>query len=142
VLAIALLADACAASPGLALLEWHVTRNRATTDLTQLAKMHVEGTTLVITPSPDALPLVNKLHAIGWQRDGWEEYEHMWKIFATLTRDGATLEICGITDTSPANGRNAIPYFADPPPELPRRISKKFRAEYAEWDRKCHAREW
>lgn len=129
-----LLAEAMDNTPFLGDLRWEIKGDTAWTDLSWLL---MDESRLV-----DALPIVNALHAAGWKRDGRVDQGYAWALRAELSQDGATLRLEGITSTPPANGRDAIPYFADVPPDLPRRMNKRFEAEYREWERKCLEAAW
>lgn len=148
--AIALLAGVTAEIPELGNLEWWIKDNCASASLDTLGAMHTEYAkdgegkvrgTLVVTPPPDALPLVCRLYQAGWKRDGvWEQW--IWELSATLERDGAVLLVGGSTRTAPEHGNPGLPFFAPAPPATPQRISKAWRTEFGEWDRKCRAGEW
>jgi hypothetical protein len=148
--AIALLASVTAEIPELGDLQWLVEGGCASASLYALGGMRTEytkdgegkvGGTLVVTPPPDALRLVCRLHEAGWKRAGhWEQWG--WELFALLQRDGAALVVGGSTRSEPEHGNRALPFFAPAPPEVPVRMSKAWRAEYEEWDRKCREREW
>lgn len=139
-----LLAGECDRIPVLARLPWDIQGDRAVADLHRLMSTRFDGRTLLIDPAPDALPVVNELHAAGWLRDGicgaW-----MWDLTATLTRGRCTLQVTGSTITPPEH--RAVPwYFAPAPPQVPARMTTrlrdKFRADYREWEQKCRAQAW
>lgn len=137
-----LLAGECDRIPVLAELAWDIRGTRAVADLHRLESTRIEGTTLVIDAAPDALPLINELHAAGWLRDG-ESGGWLWELTATLTRGPCTLQVTGSTITPPEHSNPGVPwYFAPAPPQLPARTSARFRREYQEWERKCRALAW
>jgi hypothetical protein len=136
--AIALLAEVAQDMPDLAMLSWVITRSKAVADLRVLSGARTEGKTLVITPPPDVLSLVQHLYVAGWKRGGCCN-DGGWDIYAYLRRDGAEVRVTGTTHIDPGHS-SAIPYFATVPPFLD--LGSGFKGAYSEWERKCREEEW
>ena len=126
--AIELLAAAAGEVPLLAGLQWEIDR--------QIAKSRAYRPGTV----SDALPLFHLLHEAGWKRTGHPFHGDAWILEAELERNGATLQVEGLTFEPSASGNRAVPYFAPAPPPL--RRGKKALAEYREWEDKCLAGAW
>jgi hypothetical protein len=123
---------------------WSIRGNTAVLDWDSMGDIYVKGTTLMVVPRPDFIPFTEELKAEGWKRGS----EHLtggggWLVYAYL-RDGDAeirVQASEFYDKWPEK-RGAVPFFAPPPPALPRRMNKKWKAEYDVWDRKCREDEW
>lgn len=125
---------------------WTIRGNTAVLDWDSMGGTYLRGTTLVVVSRPDFIPFTEELKAEGWKRGS----EHLdegggWLIYAYLRDEETGAEIrveAAEFYRSWPDKRSAIPFFAPEPPALPSRSNKKWRAEVAEWDRKCRADEW
>lgn len=97
---------------------------------------------LVFVPPPESLPIITRLHELGWTRGGrWSLAGPWWDIYAYRRHGDLEVRLGGCTTVKPAAHDNAaLPYFAPPPPRLSRR--KAFKAEYDAWLGRCHREEW
>lgn len=125
---------------------WTIHGNTAVLDWDSMGGMYLRGTTLVVVPRPDFVPFTEELKAEGWKRGS----RHLdggggWIVYAYLRDEEAGAEIrieASEFYSSWPDKRSAIPFFAPELPPLPRRMNKKWKAEYDEWQEKCREDAW